>query len=156
MKRFRPIHGLLVVVVLMLATFAAERLLGGDRATATRVSPDRDGRVVIDASDIEPSDVRFFRFLNSGNQEVRFLVGRDPAGEIVVAFDASENDFKRKRGFRHEGDWLVNNKCDTATKLAEVPIGRGGCAPVPVHHRVEGSNVVLTENDLLAGWRYFR
>ena len=156
MKRFRPIHGLLVVVVLMLATFAAERLLGGDRATATRVSPDRDGRVVIDASDIERSDVRFFRFLNSGNQEVRFLVGRDPAGEIVVAFDASENDFKRKRGFRHEGDWLVNNKCDTATKLAEVSIGRGGCAPVPVHHRVEGSNVVLTENDLLAGWRYFR
>lgn len=156
MKRFRPIHGLLVVVALMVATFAAERLLGGDRATATRVSPDRDGRVVIDASDIGPSDVRFFRFLNSGNQEVRFLVGRDPAREIVVAFDASENDFKRKRGFRHEGDWLVNNKCDTATKLAEVSIGRGGCAPVPVRHRVEGSNVVLTENDLLAGWRYFR
>ena len=155
MKRFRPIHGILIVLALMAATVAAERFLGGDRARAERVSPSANGDVMIEIADLGPSEVHFYRFLNAGNQEVRFLVGRDPAGEVVVAFDASENDFKRKRGFRHEGEWLVNNKCDTATKLAEVTRGRGGCAPVPVAHRVEGTTVVLTERELLAGWRYF-
>ena len=75
----------------------------------------------------------------------------DPA-----AFDASENDFKRHRGFRHEGEWLVNNKCDTATRLVEVNAGKSGCGPAPLRFRLEGANVVLTENDVLEGWRFFR
>ncbi|MEO1085080.1 MAG: Fe-S-containing protein, partial [Acidobacteriota bacterium] len=73
-----------------------------------------------------------------------------------VAFDASETDYKRKRGFRHEGEWLVNNKCDTASRLTEVNDGGGGCRPVPLKHRLDGSTLILTETDILAGWRYFR
>jgi len=30
------------------------------------------------------------------------------------------------------------------------------CAPTPVRFRVEGADIVLAENDLLVGWRYFR
>jgi uncharacterized membrane protein len=156
MRRFRPVHGILLVLVLMASILAAERFLASGRAGTTRVGPDAAGRVVIDVQDLAPSSVRFYRFLNAGNQEVRFLVGRDPAGALVVAFDASENDFKRKRGFRHEGEWLVNNKCDTATRLVEVNSGKSGCAPAPLAHRVEGDRVVLTENDILGGWRFFR
>lgn len=156
MRRFRPIHGILLVLVLMASILAAERFLSAGRAGTTRVGPDAEGRVAIDVKDLAPSSVRFYRFLNAGNQEVRFLVGRDPAGALVVAFDASENDFKRKRGFRHEGEWLVNNKCDTATRLVEVNAGKSGCAPAPLAYRVEGDRVVLTEDDILGGWRFFR
>lgn len=156
MRRFRPVHAVLLVVLLMAATLAAQQWLASGRAATTRVGPDARGLVRIDAADLAPSSVRYYRFLNAGNQEVRFFVGRDPAGELVVAFDASENDFKRKRGFRHEGDWLVNNKCDTATRLSEVNSGRSGCAPAPLAFRVEGTTVVLTENDILGGWRFFR
>ena len=85
-----------------------------------------------------------------------FFVGRDEAGTLAVAFDASENDFKRKRGFRAEGAWVVNNKCDTATRLAEVNLGRSGCGPVPLRFHQEGATLVLAENDILEGWRYFR
>ena len=156
MRRFRPIHGLLVVALLMAATLAAERLLTAGRGDAIRVSPDAAGTVTVPVGDLAPSSVRFYRFLNRGNQEVRFLVGRDPSGAVVAAFDASENDFKRHRGFRHEGEWLVNNKCDTATRLVEVNAGKSGCGPAPLRFRVEGANVVLAENDILEGWRFFR
>ncbi|MBZ0089374.1 MAG: DUF2318 domain-containing protein, partial [Thermoanaerobaculia bacterium] len=118
--------------------------------------PDADGRVVVEVGDLAPLEVRFFRFLNRGNQEVLFFVGRDEQGALAVAFDASENDFKRKRGFRVDGAWVVNNKCDTATRLAEVNLGRSGCAPVPLRYRQQGSALVFAENDVLEGWRYFR
>jgi uncharacterized membrane protein len=51
---------------------------------------------------------------------------------------------------------MVDNKCDTAVRLATINAGGGGCKPVPLAHRVEGDTLVLTEPDLLAGWRLFR
>jgi uncharacterized membrane protein len=156
MTRFRPVHGLLVVVLLMAATLGAQHLLSSGRGDAEKVSPDASGRVTIPVGDLQPASVRFYRFINRGNQEVRFLVGRDPSGTLLAAFDASENDFKRKRGFRHEGEWLVNNKCDTATKLIEVNAGRSGCGPAPLRFSAQGANLVFAESDILEGWRFFR
>ncbi len=157
MRRFRPIHGILLVLALSATVIGADYFLSGSgRIDFARVGPDRDGRVTIDVADLQPLEVRYFRFLNAGNQEVLFFVGRDESGQIVVAFNASENDFKRKRGFRHDGAWMVNNKCDTAIKLSEVNLGRSGCGPMPLPFRASGAQVVLAENDILGGWRYFR
>lgn len=156
--RFRPRHGLIIVPFFLAAALLADfvRKDGFGRHSYQRVSPDRQGEVRLDLSDLETLEVRFYRFLNSGNQEVKFLVGRDPEGVVQVAFEAAETDFKRKLGFRHEGEWLVNNKCDTAVRLAELNEGRGGCRPVPLDHRLEGEILVLAERDILVGWRYFR
>jgi uncharacterized membrane protein len=129
---------------------------GLGRAGYQRVRPDEAGQVVLDVSDLEPGAVRFYRFLNWGNQEVRFLVGRDGEGVLQVGFDASETHSKLGRGFRHEGDWLVDNKCDSAVRLESVNEGGRGCRPVPVEHTVDGDRLVLTEADILRGWRYFR
>lgn len=157
MKRITPLTGIALVLLVAVAVWTADYAIsGGFDAGHIRVSPDRQGTVAIDVGDLQNLQVRFYRFLNSGNQEVKFLVGRDEKGEILVAFDASESDFKRKRGFRHQGEWLVNNKCESSVRLHEVNAGRGGCAPVPVSHRVVGQQVVLQETDILVGWRYFR
>lgn len=156
MKRFRPIYGILAVVAFTAAVLGAEFAMHGTDRDFVRVAPDKNGAVQIDVADLGPNQVRFYRFLNSGNQEVKFFVGRDGGGKLQVAFDASESDYKRKRGFRHQGEWLVNNKCDTAIRLADVSGGRGGCAPVPLEYSMAGGTVNLTESDILAGWRYFR
>ncbi len=157
MRRFRPIHGILLVALLGATVMAADYFVsGGGRVEFLRVSPDREGRVVLDVSDLAPLAVRYYRFLNAGNQEVLFFVGKDESGQLAVAFNASENDFKRHRGFRHDGAWMVNRKCETATRLSEVNQGRSGCGPVPLPFRVQGSTVTIAENDVLAGWRYFR
>lgn len=155
MKRFKPVHGLVAVLLFVALVVSADLVLTGSGGHQ-RVGPDDRGLVVLDVSDLGPSEVEFYRFLNAGNQEVKFFVGRDSRGTVQVAFDASETDYKRKRGFRHEGDWLVNNKCDTAVLLAEVNASEGGCRPVPLAHRLEGDQLILREADILAGWRYFR
>ena len=156
MKRFRPIHGIALVLLLMAAVLGAERLMSKNRNRYQRVGPDASGRVELDVAALAPLEVRLYRFLNAGNQEVRFLVGRDGGGALQVAFDASENDFKLKRGFRADGAWIVNNKCETSIRLSEVNQRPSGCAPVPIPFRTEGDRLVLAETDLLAGWRYFR
>lgn len=158
MRRFRPVHAMALVALFVAAIVAADLALEGGfgRAGYERVRPDQAGQVVLDVSDLEPGAVRFYRFLNWGNQEVRFLVGRDREGEVQVAFDASEAHSKLGRGFRHEGDWLVDNKCDSAVRLESVNEGGRGCRPVPLQHRLDGDRLVLTEAAILRGWRYFR
>jgi len=158
MVRVRPIHALLVVgLVAVLVGFANWAWDGGlGHAGYERVRPDAQGRLEIDASAIGKSEVRYYRFLNAGNQEVKFFVGRDRHGTLQVAFDASESHAQLGRGFRHEGDWVVDNKCDSASRLENVNEGGHGCRPVPLPHRVEGDRVILAEADVLRGWRYFR
>ena len=156
MARFRPLHAVIVVTIVLGAMVGAERLLSGNTNRYERVAPDRGGNVVIDTANLEPLEVRFYRFLNAGNQEVRFFVGRDERGVLQVAFDASENDFKLKRGFHAEEGWIVNNKCSTTFHLAEINAQPSGCAPVPLAYRLDGGRLVLAENDILNGWRYFR
>lgn len=158
MRRFRPVHGILLLAFFMAAVLVAEWAIDGGfrRSQFERVAPDRNGEVRLAVAGITPGMVKFYRFLNPGNQEVRFFVGRDRRGELQVAFDASENDFKRKLGFRHEEGWLVNNKCETSLRLEEVNAGTSGCRPAVLKHRVDGETLVLREDDVLAGWRYFR
>lgn len=154
--RVRPIHAIFVVAFFIGAVLVADWALDlrTRRASTERVTP-QDGVVEVDVAAIAPGQVRFYEFLNPGNQEVRFLVARDRAGAVQVAFDAAENDFKRKLGFRQEGDWLVNNKCETSLRLEEINAGTSGCRPAPLKHQLVGQKLVLQESDVLTGWRYF-
>jgi len=156
MRRFRPLHAIALVIAVLAVVLGADRLISGNSNDYTRVRPDAQGQVVLDVSSLGPNQVRFYRFLNSGSQEVRFFVGRDERGQLLAAFDASENDFKMNRGFHVQDGWVVNNKCSTSFHLSEVNLQPSGCAPVPVRFAAQGDRVVLTENDLLGGWRYFR
>jgi uncharacterized membrane protein len=156
MRRFKPVHGVLIVLLCLGALWGAEVVLEGrlNSSGFQRVAPSR-GEVRVDVAALKPQEVRFYQFLNSGNQEVRFFVGRDRTGRVQVAFDADETCAKYKRGFRREGEWMVCNKCDKAFRLTEVHTGGEGCSPVPVQHRLEGSQLVIAETDILQGWRLF-
>jgi|CXWL01.1.fsa_nt_gi uncharacterized membrane protein len=153
MARMRPLYGFLLVPVLVVGIFLAA---GGFRfGEFTRVGPDPDGQVRVAAADLGPNEVHFYRFLNRGSQEVKFFVGKDAGGTLQVGFDASESHAKVGRGFRHQGEWMIDGKCETASRLAEVNQGGGGCRPVPLAHRLEGQTVVIAESDILKGWRLF-
>ncbi len=158
MAKLRPLHAiagvLLFAAVILAADYGIDR--GFRAAGFQRVSPDSNGQVILDLADLSPGELRFYRFLNTGNQEVKFFVGRDHEHTIQAAFDANQICYKAKRGYRHEDDWVVCNKCDKAFRVAGINAGGGGCMPVPLAHTVAGDRLVLEESDILAGWRYFR
>lgn len=158
MAKLRPFHAAAGVLLFGVAIVAAD--YGIDRGFSSagykRVSPDSNGRVILDVADLSSGEMKFYRFLNSGNQEVKFFIGRDRNSVIQAAFDANQICYKTQRGYRHDGEWVTCNKCDKAFRVVEVNDGGGGCKPVPLVHTVAGNQVVLTESDILAGWRYFR
>jgi uncharacterized membrane protein len=155
--RFRPIHGVLAVVLFVGIVVVADLALEGrfGQAPYERVAAGSDGDVRINLAGLGPQQVRFYHFLNPANQEVWFFVGRDAAGQVQVALDASEVCAKRKRGFRHEREWMVCNQCDKSFRLSEVNAGGGGCRPVPLQHRLVGGELLIAQADVLAGWRLF-
>lgn len=157
-RRFRPIHGLFLVPVFIVAVWATNTAIEGGFSGSgyELVQPDASGGVTLEVAGLQPNQVRFFRFLNPGNQEVRFFVGRDENGTIQVAYDANEICYKRKRGYDHQDGWLVCRVCDKSFRLSEVNAGGGGCKPIPLAHRLQGGTLVLAEADILGGWRYFR
>ena len=154
--KLKPIHALILVAAFMALVLAADQWIGGVSHSFTRVGPDRDGLVRIGVGDLERMQVRWYRFLNAGNQEVRFLVGRDETGTIQVGFDGGDTHLKTRRGFSYQDGWIIDNKCETTTRLSTVNDDKRGCKPTPVKHRVAGDELIITEADMLAGWRYFR
>lgn len=155
----RPIHAFILVLLFGGLVWAADFAIDGGFSRDSlheRVTPGRDGTVRIEVGDLAPNAVRFYRFLNAGNQEVKFFIGRDTGGHIQVAFDANEVCYKLQRGYTANDGWMTCNKCDKSFELTGINAGGGGCKPVPLVHRVEGETVVLNENDILTGWRYFR
>ena len=97
MRRFKPIHGVFLVLLFVGAVLTADLALEGRLGARgfERVSPGRDGMVRISLAGLEPQQVRFYQFLNAGNQEVRFFVGRDPAGHLA-------GRLRRQRGLRQD------------------------------------------------------
>lgn len=157
MAKLRPIHA--IAAVLLFATFivAADFVIdrGFRSASYKRVSPDSNGQVILDVADLPAGQMRFYRFLNSGNQEVKFFVGRDRENTIQAAIDANAICYKVQRGYRHEGDWVTCNKCDKSFRVTGINEGGGGCKPVPLAHALAGDKLVIEERDILTGWRYF-
>lgn len=155
--KLTPARGLLIVLLLVGTLVGAQQFVGARRGHPgyTRVGPDAQGMVTIDVASLEPLGARFYRFLNSGNQEVLFFVARDEKGVLQVAFDAGESHYKLHRGFRIQDGWVTDNKCDSTIRLSEVNAGGSGCRPAPLAHQLVGNQLRLREQDILAGWRFF-
>src|ERR1700687_5099468 len=99
--RFKPVHGVLAVVVFAGTVVAGDLGLQGrlGKAPHQRGGAGPDGMVRISLAGLEPQQVRFYHFLNSANQEVWFFVGRDASGQVQVAMAVSDVWSKAKRGF---------------------------------------------------------
>lgn len=156
MAKITPRTALAAVLAFGALMLGIEFATGAHGHSFERLRPDDQGLVKIDVSNLEVLDVRFYRFLNAGNQEVEFLVGRDREGVIQVGLNANDNHAKTRRGFSYQDGWIIDNKCETTTRLSAINQGGGGCKPKALAHEMVGDTVILRETDILTGWRYFR
>jgi FTR1 family protein len=99
------------------------------------------------------SDGMLHRFsIQSDGSTVRIIAIRRPDQSIVVAFDACE--ICGNQGYYQKGPNVICKNCASAINIPT--IGQpGGCNPRPLPSHVDGDQVVIPADKLLAGAKYF-
>ncbi len=124
-------------------------------SASTPVEAGADGKVRIPLSTFQGTALHRFQ-VTVGGQAVRFIaIPIEPVakgGRIATAFDACL--LCGPRGYYQDGPNVTCLHCGSV--IYPPSIGQtGGCNPVPLASRVEGSDLVLSASDLAAGAHLF-
>ena len=134
-RRSLSVLGLLVVGLLTVAFLTRARIPGPEPATP--LAPNGDG-VAFDAGVLADGRMHFFEaHLQSGS--VRFF-SIQVAGLVYTSLDACE--ICGPKGYFMQGSAVVCRNCTSPIALSSLGRG-GGCNPVPVSFRREGTSVVV-------------
>jgi uncharacterized membrane protein len=99
---------------------------------------------------------RHFEYRPSPNQAVRFFVVKSTDGIIRAAFDACEQCFRAQKGYVQQGDKMICINCGLKFRTDKINVVTGGCNPVALKKTIQGPNVVMAEQDVMAGLKYFQ
>jgi high-affinity iron transporter len=121
-------------------------------SAAAPVEAGADGKVRIPLSTFQGTALRRFQ-VTVGGQPVRFIaVPIEKGGPIATAFDACL--LCGPRGYYQDGPNITCLHCGSV--IYPPSIGQtGGCNPVPLPSKVEGSDLVLAVSDLTGGAHLF-
>jgi uncharacterized membrane protein len=135
------------------STAEASSLSAGDVVQAGDL-PVRDGAVRLPVSTFDDGQARWYTY-PAGPKEIEFFVLKSSDGIIRAAFDACDVCFLAKKGYRQEGDDMVCNNCGQRFPSKLINEVRGGCNPSPLERTIEGDELVIKVEDILAGADYF-
>jgi len=121
-------------------------------SAAAPVEVGADGKVRIPLSTFQGTKLQRFEATVNG-QPVRFIAIRiEEGGEIATAFDACL--LCGPKGYYQQGPNITCLHCGSV--IYPPSIGQtGGCNPVPLPSKIEGSDLVLLASDLAGGAHLF-
>jgi len=155
MKNSTLTRGLIVTAALLcLLSVAVDALAWNFKIPAQEVRPQSKSFVFPTAA-FEDGRAKHFVYKHSPSQWIRFFIVKSADGVIRAAFDACDVCFKSKKGYVQNGNDMVCINCGLKFKTEKINEIKGGCNPAPLKRSVNGSNLVLTKQDVLSGLRYF-
>jgi FTR1 family protein len=126
-----------VAVILMLAAdFVYARV--AEAAPPAALLTVTDGQVRVPTAEVSDGNLHIFR-LEAAGSEIRFMVVRQPSG-WGVALDACR--ICGRSGYRQDGANVLCRNCGSAIYIPTIGQA-GGCNPVGVPSRVEGTDIVV-------------
>ena len=111
--------------------------------------------VVLDAAQFDDGQARFYRYATTSGREVKFFVMKSSDGVVRAAFDACDECFRARRGYRQSGDVMVCNNCGKSFPSTQINVVKGGCNPAPIDRDVQGGRIVLRAAALAQGTTLF-
>ena len=112
------------------------------------------GEIRIDLDKVSDGQAHFFTY-NSNQGQIGFFVVKSVDGVVRAAFDACDVCYKSKKGYHQEGEFMVCNNCGQQFRTDLVNEIKGGCNPAPLQRRVDGRQLVISEQDMIQGAGYF-
>ena len=145
----------LVGMSVVLLSTHQEAFAANFTVAAVDVQP-QNGFFSFPVSDFQDGKARHFNFKISPNQSIRFFVIKSSDGVIRAAFDACEVCYRAKKGYAQQGDNMVCLNCGMKFKSVKVNEVTGGCNPSALKRTVKDGNVIISQQDLLVGAKYFQ
>ncbi len=143
----------ITVINILIAISAA--LAWNFTVPASEVKP-TNGVFAFPVAAFQDGKARHFEYRPSPNQAVRFFVVKSTDGNIRAAFDACEKCFRAQKGYVQQADNMVCINCGLKFRTDKVNVVTGGCNPVTLKKKIDGPNVVIAQQDVLAGLKYFQ
>ena len=138
---------------LYMLTITAEFIYAKSQTDLSAATPlaVADGAVRIPVSAVNDGILHRFSIQSDG-VTVRVIAIRRPDQSIAVAFDACE--ICGSQGYYQKGQYVMCKNCASAINIPT--IGQpGGCNPRQLQSHVDGDQVVIPADKLLAGSKYF-
>ena len=107
-------------------------------------------------SEFQDGRARHFSFQVSPNKTIRFFVIKSSDGVIRAAFDACEVCYRAQKGYVQQGDNMVCMNCGMKFKSVKVNEVTGGCNPSALRRTVKDGKVLISQQDMLVGAKYFQ
>jgi uncharacterized membrane protein len=114
------------------------------------------GVVQFPVSAFEDGSAKHFVYKHSPSQWIRFFIIKSGDGKVRAAFDACDVCFRARKGYVQQGPAMVCVNCGLKFRSDKINEVKGGCNPGPLRRTVKGSNLVITQRDLLSGLKYFQ
>lgn len=122
---------------------------------AMEVRP-QNGSFALPATAFADGKAKHFVYKHSPNQYVRFFVVKSTDGIVRAAFDACDVCYRHQKGYMQQGDFMVCINCGLKFRTDKVNEVKGGCNPSPLKRVVQGDKIVISQDDVLSGLRFFQ
>jgi len=111
-------------------------------------------QVLVPVEQVADYNLHAFELKTENNVTVRWIIIRKPnSAAYGVGLDAC--DVCGTAGYFQRGDTVVCKKCDVVMNTSTIGLA-GGCNPVPLEFKVEGGNIVIPTERLLAAEKRFK
>lgn len=149
--------GMLVPVIAAICFAAAigYAAVGNFTVPCVEVKP-QNGTFQFPAASFEDGKAKHYVYKYGPNQEVRFFVVKSTDGIIRAALDACDRCFQAKKGYVQQGDSMVCINCGLKFRTDKVNVLTGGCNPHPLKRTIKDGKVVISQDDVIAGLKYFQ
>lgn len=130
-------------------------------ASATRghapyplLEADPSGAVRLPVGTFDDYVAHYYTYVHD-DQPIEFFVLKSQDGVVRAAFNACDICYDALKGYNQDGEVMVCNNCGRRFPADQINIVQGGCNPSPLDRTVEGSDLVLSVDDIIGGAGYF-
>jgi len=118
-------------------------------------APVKESSIVIPLSEVNDGKAHFYSYRKSG-KHINFFVRADGKGTVSAYYDACFTCYKKKKGYRQEGNDLICNECSMKFGLAEEKWpDKDGCNPIHLKSVITDNNLMIDTAVIEKGAKLF-
>ena len=118
------------------------------------VEADESGTVRLSVETFDDYAAHYYTYMHN-DQPIEFFVLKSEDGVVRAAFNACDVCYSSLKGYSQDGQIMICNNCGSQFPADQINVVRGGCNPSPLERSVEDNYLVINEDDIIRGDRYF-